>query len=179
MDQIITIILNNWTTLISPTLAYFLLSYLLYRNHSQTYNRDPNSWVYNRIDFLNREITSSAGYNNFITPLSYRIRRLLDDAINQAENNNQRSLSEFYRLIDNEIRNFTNNPILIISNIIGFRFLWKYYFSTRFVIHNTTIESIKLISLRTNNRLVYITTKLIHQINIRRKFLLWIFRKFK
>jgi hypothetical protein len=179
MDQIIAIILNNWPVLISPTLAYFLFSYFLYTNYSQTYNSSPNSWVYSSIDTLNREITNSVGYNNYIIPLSYKIRRFLDDAINQAENNNQRSLSDFYRLIDNELTNFTNNPILIISNILGLRFLWRYYFSTRLMIHDTTLNSIKFTGLRTNNRLVYMTTRLIHQINIRRKFLLWIFKKFK
>jgi hypothetical protein len=178
MDQIITIILNNWPMLISPTLAYFLFTYTIYINHSQKYNRDPNSWVYDRISQLNGDIRQSVGYNNYILPLSYRVRRFLDDAINQAENNDQRTLSEFYRLIDNEITNFANNPILIISNILGFRFLWRYYFSTRLNIHNMTLNSIKFTSLRTNNRLVYITIKLMHQINLKRRFLLWIFRKF-
>jgi hypothetical protein len=178
MDQIITIIINNWPILISPTLAYFLFSYTIYINHSQKYNRNPNSWVYDRINQLNGDIRESVGYNNYILPFSYRIRRFLDDAINQAENNNKRTLSEFYRLIDNEITNFANNPISIIFNILGFRFLWRYYFSTRLNIHNMTLNSIKFTSLRTNNRLVYTTIKLIHQINLKRRFLLWIFRKF-
>jgi hypothetical protein len=149
---------------------FFIYLYDIYINHSQKYNRNPNSWVYDQINQLNGDIIESVGYNNYILPLSYRIRRFLDDAINQAENNNQRTLSEFYRLIDNEIKNFANNPILIIFNILGFRFLWRYYFSTRLNIHNMTLNSIKFTSLRTNNRLVYTTIKLIHQINLKRRF---------
>jgi hypothetical protein len=178
MDQILILLINNWTILISPTLSYFLLTYFLYKNSHKTHNVNSNSWINDSINSINKDIVKSRGYNNFIMPISYIIRKFLDEAINKANNDDQRKLSRLYTIIDHEVKNITDNPFIVVTNIIGFRFLWKYYFSTRTLIHDVTLNSIKFTTLRTNNRFAYITASLMQQINSRRKFLLWLFRKF-
>jgi hypothetical protein len=84
---------------------------------------NSNSWINDSIDRINKDIVKSRGYNNFIIPISYNIRKFLDDAINNANNDNQRKLFRLYTIIDHEVKNITDNPFIVVANVIGFRFL--------------------------------------------------------
>ena len=128
MDQILILLINNWTILISSTLSYFLLTYFLYKNSRKTHNVNSNSWINDSINRINKDIVKSPGYNNFIMPISYNIKKFLDGVINKANNNDQRKLSRLYTIINHEVKNITDNPFIVVTNIVGFRFFMKILF---------------------------------------------------